>query len=464
MNTNIFNNLICNIPLTHTYKLVPGKLPEKIILPENRYFIPDLKNNKDIQLYYKDNSDYISCIYDKKYNILLKISIRLHNNKIISKSIGLTTSLNLPIKNQYYIPVLIGTIGDPPLVKSTSVDHIDRMHNNDCINNLRWADPIIQNNNKSRGIHITSDDWIYIFNNVEYKNIISLYTHLKNNNLIPENVDEKIFGIKLKKQTRYGKNTYSLEIKRKLKEINTFGPEIWKELDKSLQLTQFTHISNYGRLGRIKNDIIIPRTIDNYNTTYCRLKLKKLKKEIGIHTLVYTHFIGEIQPKYIVDHIDQNKKNNHVSNLRLLTTSQNIKHSMDNCLTHNGTVGVELKNIDTGEILKFNSKTLASEYFNISFSTFNRKCISNNIIIELNDIKYELKLHKKSDSQYNNKIFGKKVQMCDKNGNIINTFLSHKDVHNYYKKNGYKFSPKNFKKIVNTNTEYNMPNIIWKSL
>ena len=146
-----------------------------------------------------------------------------------------------------------------------------------------------------------------------------------------------------------------MQITRKLKEINKYGPELWKELSKSLELKQFTHISNYGRLGRIRNNIIIPRTIDNPNSQYCRLKLKSLKKEIGIHSLVYSHFIGELIPNYIVDHIDHNKKNNHVSNLRLLTTSQNIKHSMDSYVEHKGTTGVELKNLNTGEILNFNT-------------------------------------------------------------------------------------------------------------
>lgn len=463
MNTNNFMNFICNKPLVHTYKLIPGKLPEKIILEENRYFIPDFGNNKNIQLYYKYNEDYISCIYDKKYNILLKICIRKHNHRIISKVVNMRGNENKRINTQYYIPIVISIIGDPPLINSVSIDHIDRNHNNDCIQNLRWANPSMQNNNKSHSIHIALDDWIYIYDNNEYNTINSLYIYLKINGLIDNTICEKIFGLTLKRCCRRGNKTYSLQITRKLKEINTYGPEIWKELSKSLELKQFTHISNYGRLGRIRNNIIIPRTIDNPNSQYCRLKLKSLKKDIGIHTLVYSHFIGELIPNYIVDH---NKKNNHVSNLRLLTTSQNIKHAMDSYVKHKGTRGVELKNINTGEILKFNSKTLACKYLNINYNIFEYKCIvSNDNIIELNDNKYELKLLNKLDTLYNNeRRYGKKFEMCDKDGNFISTFMSIKDIYRYYKTNGYKFSPKTFNSRVNTNLEYNIPNVIWKSV
>lgn len=47
--------------------------------------------------------------------------------------------------------------------------------------------------------------------------------------------------------------------------------------------------------------------------------------QIDAHRLVYIWFKGEIPAKYCVDHIDDDKKNNNIKNLQILTWSENIK-------------------------------------------------------------------------------------------------------------------------------------------
>ena len=47
------------------------------------------------------------------------------------------------------------------------------------------------------------------------------------------------------------------------------------------------------------------------------------KKLIGVHRLVAMHFIENPENKPCVDHIDRDRTNNHVSNLRWATTSEN---------------------------------------------------------------------------------------------------------------------------------------------
>jgi len=44
-----------------------------------------------------------------------------------------------------------------------------------------------------------------------------------------------------------------------------------------------------------------------------------------IHRLVYTHFIGDIEPRLQIDHIDGNPRNNNVTNLQMMTGREN-KH------------------------------------------------------------------------------------------------------------------------------------------
>lgn len=46
-----------------------------------------------------------------------------------------------------------------------------------------------------------------------------------------------------------------------------------------------------------------------------------------LHRLVYLHFVGKIPLGMEVNHKDENKSNNHVSNLELMTSKENNHHS-----------------------------------------------------------------------------------------------------------------------------------------
>lgn len=45
-----------------------------------------------------------------------------------------------------------------------------------------------------------------------------------------------------------------------------------------------------------------------------------------VHRLVYEAFFGKIPGKLIINHIDEDKNNNNISNLEVITNAQNIKH------------------------------------------------------------------------------------------------------------------------------------------
>lgn len=61
-------------------------------------------------------------------------------------------------------------------------------------------------------------------------------------------------------------------------------------------------------------------------TGYLQIKLRKngQRKHIYIHRLVYETFIGEIPDNYEINHKDHNKQNNKLSNLELVTRSENL--------------------------------------------------------------------------------------------------------------------------------------------
>jgi hypothetical protein len=53
------------------------------------------------------------------------------------------------------------------------------------------------------------------------------------------------------------------------------------------------------------------------------------RKWLRVHRLVYHHFKGPIKRNLVVDHMDENKSNNHISNLQLLTVGDNINKSRE---------------------------------------------------------------------------------------------------------------------------------------
>ncbi len=64
-------------------------------------------------------------------------------------------------------------------------------------------------------------------------------------------------------------------------------------------------------------------TKDGYKRIELRNRETKKVKKFFIHRLVYTMYHGEIPKGMTIDHIDNDKTNNHYSNLQLLTPKQN---------------------------------------------------------------------------------------------------------------------------------------------
>lgn len=83
-------------------------------------------------------------------------------------------------------------------------------------------------------------------------------------------------------------------------------------------------VSTYGEVRRISDDYLMkPRTASGYYVTSLTYNNKTLN--ITIHRLVATIFIPNPHNLPYVDHIDGNKFNNHVSNLRWVTQRENTQ-------------------------------------------------------------------------------------------------------------------------------------------
>jgi len=113
--------------------------------------------------------------------------------------------------------------------------------------------------------------------------------------------------------------------------------EIWRDIEGYEGLYQ---VSNYGRVrsldrttfansrwGKVRSMNFKGRIIKQFvgKNGYMKVSLCKDGKvhSKDIHRLVYEAFIGEIVEEMQVNHIDENKTNNKVENLNLLTPKEN---------------------------------------------------------------------------------------------------------------------------------------------
>jgi hypothetical protein len=115
----------------------------------------------------------------------------------------------------------------------------------------------------------------------------------------------------------------------KYTKINTMTVD---DLDKSkkwkpvIDYEDLYMISNYGDVYGIKAQIILRPQLNKEYYAIGLHKNRKLKR-FFIHRLVYMTFVNsDIDPNKVIDHIDRNKKNNFVENLREVTYKANSKN------------------------------------------------------------------------------------------------------------------------------------------
>lgn len=96
--------------------------------------------------------------------------------------------------------------------------------------------------------------------------------------------------------------------------------EVWKTIVENYE------VSNFGNCR--KDDKVINCSINNRGYKYFQLQREGKRINYLIHQQVAKLFIGERPHKFDTDHIDRNKLNNNVSNLRYITHKENL-HNTD---------------------------------------------------------------------------------------------------------------------------------------
>lgn len=132
--------------------------------------------------------------------------------------------------------------------------------------------------------------------------------------------------------------------------------EIWKDIpgyEGRYQVSNTGKVKsmNYRRTG-VPGIIAPGNTRDGYQfVTIC--KADKKRKNYLVHRLVWESFVGPIPEGLQVNHKDENKSNNSLENLELMTPKQNINYGTRNIrVTRSKSKPIAKIDIATGKILK----------------------------------------------------------------------------------------------------------------
>lgn len=150
--------------------------------------------------------------------------------------------------------------------------------------------------------------------------------------------------------------------------------EIWKQLPTELNLNKYL-ISSHARVKTIKTGKI-REGYEQGQYIKCALRTNNNKYTIMLmHRLVAFAFLPNPENKPTVDHIDRNKRNNQLNNLRwytMLEQSDNREHRENNVKLYRPVLQLD-KNTKT-IINKFDSCTEAANKLNIRISDIVQVC------------------------------------------------------------------------------------------
>lgn len=137
-------------------------------------------------------------------------------------------------------------------------------------------------------------------------------------------------------------------------------------------------VSSKGRIRhKIKNNLLKPSIACGYYKV--RLSEKGLVEDCMVHQLVYQLFGSEkITENKVIDHIDGNKLNNDIDNLRLITLSENVLNALYQQKTNSSEKEVYQYDLNGKFIQKFPSAAEAARQLKLDSSTITKVCRGKN--------------------------------------------------------------------------------------
>ena len=221
--------------------------------------------------------------------------------------------------------ILSTFIGEPP-TKQHSADHINMNHQDNRVENLRWATKSEQSYNQTR---FGDRDYkripiIVSIDNIEkeYPSIAEASRSLGVSGGTIHNILNEAFD-----SSRKFKNI-SIQYKEKTRKLQD---EIWLELEEKPNV----YISQYGRVKFTRSRVTIIRSSEDIarerGNNYPMISL--FKKKHYIHRLVAKYFLPVADCVHttdlVIDHLDCDKNNASASNLQWVSRSENTRRHWD---------------------------------------------------------------------------------------------------------------------------------------
>jgi hypothetical protein len=117
--------------------------------------------------------------------------------------------------------------------------------------------------------------------------------------------------------------------------------EIWRKIGDYDNYS----VSNQGNVRNDQTNRVLKNHLDKCNYHVVYLSKNNKAKTVKVHRLVANAFINNPEEKPYVDHIDNNRINNDVVNLRYCTPQENIRNSKLNDKNTSGYKGVSLNKL-----------------------------------------------------------------------------------------------------------------------
>jgi hypothetical protein len=213
--------------------------------------------------------------------------------------------------------VLIAFNGDKPAPDMT-VDHINRVRSDNRIINLRWSTWEQQGANSYHGPKPGNARPVRQLENNDERELIKVWPSQKE---AAESLGLKAPDLSkaVSKGHEYG-GFYWEKVEPEIIE-----GEKWTDL-KNLNFKGFK-ISSMGRFKTREGHI----SYGYRSRGYLKMSVMNdgVKSHLSVHVAVYESFVSnEKKPKYVVNHIDGNKRNNVLTNLEYITSRGNALHAI----------------------------------------------------------------------------------------------------------------------------------------
>lgn len=137
-------------------------------------------------------------------------------------------------------------------------------------------------------------------------------------------------------------------------------------------------ISENGEIINKKTGRVLKINSNKKGYLMVQLSNNPIVKTITLHKLVYTTYVGDILKGFEINHIDGNKKNNHYSNLELVTKKENMIKAVELGLIKKGenhpiSVGViQIDPVTKKELKSYGSINIASKETGIASSSISQ--------------------------------------------------------------------------------------------